>query len=170
MIYELRRNCLPHALMEELLHHSFGWLRLGTINWCNNIFHQQFLGGGFKYFLFSSLFGEMIQFDEHIFQMGWFNHQLGFCYKNSLPFRVEQLSHPTIQVLVFPLEGNQERVAGCGLGILPPKKVVWYKPINKWDRGKTAWSCRAMVMKKQWRKPWHSAICTQVAHRHQLRS
>ena len=33
------------------------------------------LGGGFKYFLFSPLFGEMIQFDEHIFQMGWFNHQ-----------------------------------------------------------------------------------------------
>ena len=31
---------------------------------------------GFKYFLFSALFGEMIQFDEHIFQMGW-NHQLG---------------------------------------------------------------------------------------------
>ena len=28
------------------------------------------LGGGFKQFLFSSLFGEMIQFDEHIFQMG----------------------------------------------------------------------------------------------------
>ena len=29
------------------------------------------LPGGFKYFLFSSLPGEMIQFDEHIFQMGW---------------------------------------------------------------------------------------------------
>ena len=29
-----------------------------------------YLGGGFKYCLFSSLFGEMIQFDEHIFQMG----------------------------------------------------------------------------------------------------
>ena len=28
------------------------------------------LGGGFKYFSFSPLFGEMIQFDEHIFQMG----------------------------------------------------------------------------------------------------
>ena len=27
-------------------------------------------------FLFSSLLGEMIQFDEHISQMGWFNHQL----------------------------------------------------------------------------------------------
>ena len=28
-----------------------------------------------KYFWFSSLFGEEFQFDEHIFQMGWFNHQ-----------------------------------------------------------------------------------------------
>ena len=28
------------------------------------------LGGGFKDFLFSSLPGEIIQFDEHIFQMG----------------------------------------------------------------------------------------------------
>ena len=33
------------------------------------------LGGGFEYFLFSPLPGEMVQFDEHIFQMGW-NHQL----------------------------------------------------------------------------------------------
>ena len=38
--------------------------------------HKQKLGGGFKHFLFSSLPGELIQFDEHIFQMGWFNHQL----------------------------------------------------------------------------------------------
>ena len=29
-----------------------------------------------KYFQFSSLPGDMIQFDEHIFQMCWFNHQL----------------------------------------------------------------------------------------------
>ena len=28
------------------------------------------LGGGFKYFLFSPLFGEDSRFDEHIFQMG----------------------------------------------------------------------------------------------------
>ena len=33
------------------------------------------LGGGFKYFSCSPLPGEMIQFDEHMFQMGWFNHQ-----------------------------------------------------------------------------------------------
>ena len=32
-------------------------------------------GGGFKQFLFSPSLGEMIQFDEHIFQLGWFNHQ-----------------------------------------------------------------------------------------------
>ena len=31
--------------------------------------------GGFTYF-FLFLPGEMIQFDEHIFQMGWFNHHL----------------------------------------------------------------------------------------------
>ena len=34
-----------------------------------------YLLGGFKHFLFSPLPGEMIQFDEHIFQPGW-NHQL----------------------------------------------------------------------------------------------
>ena len=33
-------------------------------------------GGGFKYFLCSLLHGEMIQFDEHMLQMGRFNHQL----------------------------------------------------------------------------------------------
>ena len=36
---------------------------------------QHDLAGGFKYFLFSPLFGEDFQFHEHIFQMGWFNHQ-----------------------------------------------------------------------------------------------
>ena len=34
------------------------------------------LGGGFKYFVFSPLFGDYSHFDEHIFQRGWFNHQL----------------------------------------------------------------------------------------------
>ena len=37
------------------------------------------LGGGFKDFLFSSLPGEMIQFDEHIFQMGR-KHQLDMLF------------------------------------------------------------------------------------------
>ena len=42
---------------------------------CHTHTHTHTLGGGFKYFLFSPLFGEMIQFDEDIFQMGW-NYQL----------------------------------------------------------------------------------------------
>ena len=33
------------------------------------------LGGAFKYFfIFTPILGEMIQFDDHIFHMGW-NHQ-----------------------------------------------------------------------------------------------
>ena len=49
-----------------------------TVTWTNRRIRckNSVLGGGFKYFLFSSLPGEMIQFDDHIFQMGWFNHQL----------------------------------------------------------------------------------------------
>jgi len=34
------------------------------------MFYEKSLGGGFKDFLFSPLFGEIIQFDERIFQMG----------------------------------------------------------------------------------------------------
>ena len=37
---------------------------------------KTFLGGGFKYFFFLPLLGEDFQFDDHIFQRGWFNHQL----------------------------------------------------------------------------------------------
>ena len=39
------------------------------------------LVGGFKYFSFSPLAGEMIQFDEHIVQLVWFNHQLELVLK-----------------------------------------------------------------------------------------
>ena len=36
----------------------------------------QNLVGGFKYFfIFTPKIGEDFQFDDHIFQMGWFNHQ-----------------------------------------------------------------------------------------------
>ena len=45
--------------------------------------NSHLLGVGFRYLLCSSLPGEMIQFDEHIFQSGWFNHQLE--QDNSLP-------------------------------------------------------------------------------------
>ena len=39
---------------------------------------KPFLGGVFKHLLFSPLFGEDSHFDVHIFQRGWFNHQLVF--------------------------------------------------------------------------------------------
>ena len=42
------------------------WIKIGG---CGNG-SQQVLGGCFKHFLFSALPGEMIQFDQHIFQMG----------------------------------------------------------------------------------------------------
>ena len=45
------------------------------------------LGSGFKDFLFLPLPGEMIQFDKHIFQMGWFNHQPARFADLSLHFR-----------------------------------------------------------------------------------
>ena len=42
----------------------------------SNHAQKQFLVGGFKHVLFSPRnFREDSQFDEHIFQMGWFNHQ-----------------------------------------------------------------------------------------------
>ena len=42
------------------------------------------LGGVFNHF-FKTIPGKMIQFDEHMFQMGWFNHQLVYLFpsKNS---------------------------------------------------------------------------------------
>ena len=47
---------------------------------------HKILGGGFKYVLCSSQFGERIPFDEHMFQMGWFNHQLEWCAPNGICF------------------------------------------------------------------------------------
>jgi len=40
------------------------------------LFHFNLLGDGFKYFLFSSLFGEDEPILNTIFQMAWFNYQL----------------------------------------------------------------------------------------------
>ena len=45
--------------------------KLETFDWITCLVGKTKLGGGFKYVLFSPRFlGEMIQFDEHIFQMG----------------------------------------------------------------------------------------------------
>ena len=39
--------------------------------------NQTLLGGEFQTFFIPPQPGEMFQFDEHIFPVGWFNHQLG---------------------------------------------------------------------------------------------
>ena len=62
-------------------------------SWNVASYHVEFslLGGGFKYVLFSPLFGE----DEPIFQMGWFNHQLVSNHPNQNDF------HPFSVVVSF---------------------------------------------------------------------
>ena len=56
-----------------------GIVRVHTMERMNHMFvrktgeqiEENGLGGGFKCFLLSPLLGEMIQFDEHILQLGW---------------------------------------------------------------------------------------------------
>ena len=74
MFHQLR-SCKPwHLRMDH-------WKRRFRISYLEAIISRVniLLGGGFKYlllFIVSPLLGEMIQFDEHIFQTGGFNHQL----------------------------------------------------------------------------------------------
>jgi len=44
------------------------------------------LGGSFKYFLFSPAFGEDEPILTHVFQRGWFNHQLDEIIETLLSF------------------------------------------------------------------------------------
>ena len=47
---------------------------LGTITYPGSLSNSTFLDSGFEYCKCSPLPEEMIQFDEHIVQRGWFNH------------------------------------------------------------------------------------------------
>jgi len=53
---------------------------------------EHLLLGGFKYFLSSPLPGEMIQFDEHISQMGR-NHQPDWIYPSPRQIPVNRISY-----------------------------------------------------------------------------
>ena len=58
-------------------------------------FKIRILGGGFKYFLCSPrTLGKMNQFDEHIFQMGWFNHQPVYVTFPKLKLKLRELLCP----------------------------------------------------------------------------
>ena len=61
--------------MQKWLSPSKTRFSLQCIHQIDCLVQKNLLGGGFKHFLFSALFGEDSQFDVHIFQMGWFNHQ-----------------------------------------------------------------------------------------------
>jgi len=37
---------------------------------------SELVGGSKCFFIFTTIPGDMILFDKHMFQMGWFNHQL----------------------------------------------------------------------------------------------
>ena len=81
--------------MTDTLEGSLKWISLDKPFWQNQCYQYDLFNvlndklvkkhhkglknnslGGFIFFWFLPLPGEMIQFDEHIFQMGWFNHQL----------------------------------------------------------------------------------------------
>ena len=89
-----------------------------------------FLSGGFKYFfMFTPNFADDFQFNFHIFQRGWFNHQLGShltqsknidgeqkpthklsAKKNPPTWRVDRMTSPTrIQVLGPRLQAAQAK-------------------------------------------------------------
>ena len=66
--------CTPANTVSLIIIHQI--IRCHEIIACvNNLCSIADLGGGFKHFSCSPLFGEMIPFDEY-FQMGWFNQHL----------------------------------------------------------------------------------------------
>ena len=73
-------TCWPRSVFFRIIQTTTKYKKYNTFSYLTSFFlsdHQLELVDGFKHFVYSSLFGEMIQFDDHIFQMGWFNHQLG---------------------------------------------------------------------------------------------
>ena len=72
--FVIRSYFLGPILGLKTINPLFYWLFWLFFWICDSGFWQQ-VGGGLQYFLVSFQFGEMIQFDNDMFQMGWFNHQ-----------------------------------------------------------------------------------------------
>ena len=72
-----------------------------------------------KYFLCSTLLGEIIQFDDHIFQMGW-NHQLVFSTWQSRPWEWE---HPGTATRSIPK--RSQRIARKHVFLFKTSEGVW---------------------------------------------
>ena len=52
--------------------------------------------------MFIPIIGEMIQFHEHIFQMGWFNHQLVYYHGNPKTMKNEGFTPPIYGLYITP--------------------------------------------------------------------
>ena len=100
------------------------------------------------FFIFTPIPGEMIQFDEHIFQMGWFNHQLVL---NHLRVIFGDLFCPPVfcwgfWFLTDRLTASQvtqsfERAASFRLSKLGvPKKIGLESQLGHGNYAKTSWS------------------------------
>ena len=101
-----------------------------------NIICCQFnLGSGFKYFLFSPLPGEMIQFDEHIFQMGWFNPRISRSLSLGNGQKEKHLAEVMIVCLHHKAMGKRESYHGKQQHIdlaYPEYSVTQQKGIDSW--------------------------------------
>ena len=85
------------------------------------------LAGGFN--LFFGIFsprnlGEMIQLDEHIFQMGWFNHQLVISAWCVSLFRAKHRSY----MAIFPDPNGSEQMRNW-LGVEHQPDILYYRTL-----------------------------------------
>ena len=82
---------------------------------------------GFKYFLCSPLFGEDSQFDEHIFSIGWFNHQPVSNHqlnKTKTHIFIPPGTHPVPEIDTPPSPPQKKNTSGQLRGKVPWKPTV----------------------------------------------
>jgi len=64
-------SCFPTVVF----FHALGFREVNAVIFLGRDINE-LVGGSRCFFIFTTIPGEMILFDKHMFQMGWFNHQL----------------------------------------------------------------------------------------------
>ena len=64
-----------------------------------------------EFFIFTPKIGEMIHFDDHIFQRGWFNHQLGMGFSGDVWWVKIRLGCLGLECQKYQLFGKQKGIA-----------------------------------------------------------
>ena len=72
---QCEKNYTPRSLTAKAPENRWEWKTILSFNGFWYHFRGELLNYVVKNLWFSPLFGEDFQFDDHIFQMGWFNHQ-----------------------------------------------------------------------------------------------